>query len=388
VPLDTTKIGKGQVEVGQEVEGTKHVTTSDNTPPSTRKRLRILQIPIKSIVQSSDVQTRKKVLDPQASDEDARFIKSIKKHGVLIPVKVKPLNDGSEFQMVAGHRRLAACGLLGLDSIPAIIADGSEDDNEQTLYTVIENAHRKDLSDHEKALLVKELADRGLTQRQIAEEMNCSQSLIFYYLNYLEIQDKRVLNLVEEEKIGARRAVEIMNVPEAARSIVVNAIGSGIPFSEAIKLASATDQKNKERKIISSDTKEGGDRGSDSATGAKQRKSQKPTPFTKKKDPNKDERLAKILPVEDQYINVAAYAKANPDVHVYALAAWVRTKGNFEDGLASYNDTPKTITRKVNSIIKTSTSLAVYLSYAQADITEAEVQRLIACVFDPIAEKD
>jgi hypothetical protein len=42
----------------------------------------------------------------------------------------------------------------------------------------------------------------------------------------------------------------------------------------------------------------------------------------------------------------------------------------------------------VNSIIKTSISLAVYLSYAQADITEAEVQRLIACVFDPIAEKD
>jgi hypothetical protein len=41
----------------------------------------------------------------------------------------------------------------------------------------------------------------------------------------------------------------------------------------------------------------------------------------------------------------------------------------------------------MNSIVKTSASLAIYLSYAHADITEAEVQRLIACVFDPIAEE-
>ena len=125
----------------------------------------------------------------------------------------------------------------------------------------------------------------------------------------------------------------------------------------------------------------------ESDTGAKQTKSQKPISSSEKRDPNIDERLAKLLPVEDQFINVTEYAKGNPDIQVYALAAWVRTKGNFEDGLDSYNDTPKTITRKMNSIIKTSTSLAIYLSYAHAEITEAEIQRLIACVFDPIAEE-
>ena len=387
MPLDTTKIGKGQVEVGHEVEGAKYATPPDNPPPATGKRIRILQIPIKSIVQPSDVQTRKKALDPQESDEDARFINSIQKHGVLIPVKVEPLNDGSEFKMVAGHRRLEACLLLGYTAIPGIIADQDEDNDDHTLYTVIENAHRKDLSDPEKAYLAKELVDRGLTQSQIAEEMNCSQPLISNLLKYLEIKDKGVLKLVEEEKIGARRAVEIINVSEAARSIVVNAIGSGIPFSEAIKLASASISKSKEEKKNVSDTGEGEDQASNSATGAKQRKSQKSNTPRNNKDPNKDGRLSKVLPVDDQYVKVIAYAKANPGVHIYALAAWARTKGNFKDGLDSYNATPKTITRKVNSIIKTISSLAIYLSYAQADITEAEVQRLIACVFDPIAEE-
>ena len=385
MPLNTAKIRRGQAEVSTQVEGGEHATSSEKTQSSSQKRLRILQIPIKSIVQSSDVQTRKKALDPQTSDEDARFVKSIEKHGVLIPVKVKPLDKSGTFQMVAGHRRLAACALLGFVTVPGIVAGQDEDSNEQTLYTVIENAHRKDLSDPEKAYLAKDLVDRGLTQRQIADEMNCNQSYISYYLNYLEIKDKSILKLVDEGKIGARYAIEIMNVPETVRSIIIGAINSGVSYSEAIKLAKGSGVNNKEEKVIDSDANDGGDPMPESDTGAKQRKSQEPISSSEKRDPNIDERLAKLLPVEDQYITVTEYAKGNPDIQVYALAAWVRTKGNFEDGLDSYNDTPKTITRKMNSIIKTSASLAIYLSYAHADITEAEVQRLIACVFDPIA---
>ena len=384
MPLDTEKIRRGQAEVSTQLEGGELATTSEKTQSSSQKRLRILQIPIKSIIQSSDVQTRKKALDPQTSDEDARFVKSIEKHGVLIPVKVKPYDKSGTFQMVAGHRRLAACALLGFVTIPGIVARQEENSDELTLYTVIENAHRKDLSDPEKAYLAKDLVDRGLTQRQIADEMNCNQSYISYYLNYLEIKDKSILKLVDEGKIGARYAIEIMNVPETVRSIIISAINSGVSYSEAIKLANGSGVKHNEENVIDSDADDGGDPMPESDTGAKQRKSQEATSSSEKRDPNIDERLAKLLPVEDQYINVMEYTKGNPDIQIYALAAWVRTKGNFEDGLDSYNGTPKTITRKMNSIVKTSASLAIYLSYAHADITEAEVQRLIACVFDPI----
>jgi ParB family chromosome partitioning protein len=121
------------------------------------------------------------------------LVQSVREHGIVVPVIVRP--DGDRYQLIAGHRRVAAARQAGLTEIPAVVR--AEADLAAMELTLIENLHRQDLSPLEEADGYYTLAQLGLTQKQIADKLGVSQPLVSKRLKLLMLPDV------------ARRAVEL-----------------------------------------------------------------------------------------------------------------------------------------------------------------------------------
>ena len=112
---------------------------------------------------------------------------SIKEHGVLQPILVRPIGD--RYEIVAGERRYKGAVLAGLSTIPAIVIDSNDKDSAE--IALIENVQRQDLNPIEEAISYKKILDMGyLTQEQLASKLGMSQSAI--------ANKKRLLNLTDE----------------------------------------------------------------------------------------------------------------------------------------------------------------------------------------------
>ena len=132
-------------------------------------------------------------------DEEAlsELADSIKKHGLLQPIVVRPMSNGN-YQIVAGERRWRACRIAELYDVPVIIKDF--DDREYMEVALIENLQREDLNAVEEALGYKTLMDRyGLTQEEISETVGKSRSAVANALRLLKLSE----NELEALKIGA-----------------------------------------------------------------------------------------------------------------------------------------------------------------------------------------
>ena len=104
-------------------------------------------------------------------DEEAlaELADSIQKHGLIQPIVVRPLTNGT-YSIVAGERRWRACRMAGLSSVPVIIRE--LDDQEYMEIALIENLQREDLNAVEEALGYRALIDNHhLTQEQVAESV-------------------------------------------------------------------------------------------------------------------------------------------------------------------------------------------------------------------------
>ncbi len=132
-------------------------------------------------------------------DEEAlsELADSIKKHGLLQPIVVRPMSNGN-YQIVAGERRWRACRIAELYDVPVIIKEF--DDREYMEVALIENLQREDLNAVEEALGYKTLMDRyGLTQEEISETVGKSRSAVANALRLLRLNE----NELEALKIGA-----------------------------------------------------------------------------------------------------------------------------------------------------------------------------------------
>ena len=91
---------------------------------------------------------------------------SIHAHGLLQPIVVRTLADG--YELVAGHRRLAAVQALGWARVPAVVREPNEDD--AYILTLVENLQREDLSPKEEAEALEVLVrERGWSTRQVGQ---------------------------------------------------------------------------------------------------------------------------------------------------------------------------------------------------------------------------
>jgi ParB family transcriptional regulator, chromosome partitioning protein len=143
---------------------------------------------------------------------------SIAVHGVLQPVVVRELADGS-YELIAGERRLRAARIAGLDRIPAIVRD--MDDAETSLeLALIENLQREDLNAIETARAYRELIDRfGLTHEAVARQVGKSRVAVSNSLRLLELaQETRDAILDGRITEGHGRALAAITIPELQRA--------------------------------------------------------------------------------------------------------------------------------------------------------------------------
>lgn len=133
---------------------------------------------------------------------------SIKEHGVIQPIIVRPIDD--KYEIVAGERRFKASALAGLTMIPSIILDLEDKDSIE--YALLENVQREDLSAIEEAITYKKILDMGyITQVQLAQKLGKSQSAIANKLRLLKLCDE-VQEALMERKISERHARSLLKI--------------------------------------------------------------------------------------------------------------------------------------------------------------------------------
>jgi ParB/RepB/Spo0J family partition protein len=116
---------------------------------------------------------------------------SIRANGVLqaLTVVELPEEDGQPvYGVVAGERRLTAARQIGLDEVPCLVRD--LDERQRTVAMLVENLQRQDLDPLEEASGIQRLVAMGLSQRQIAGELGCSQSHVSKRLALLGLPDE------------------------------------------------------------------------------------------------------------------------------------------------------------------------------------------------------
>lgn len=142
----------------------------------------LLEIPITSIYPST-LQPREE-FSGEALEE---LVNSVKQHGVVHPVLVRP--KGQNYELVAGERRWRAAQLAGLSSIPALVKELN--DLQALEISLVENLQREDLNPLEVARALKELMEKfHLTQEEAAERIGKSRSEVANLLRLLNLPSK------------------------------------------------------------------------------------------------------------------------------------------------------------------------------------------------------
>lgn len=135
---------------------------------------------------------------------------SIQKDGLLQPILVRPLEDGT-YQIIAGERRWQASKLAGLRQVPIRVKEASDD--KALELALIENIQRSDLNPIEEAYGYRRMMERlNMTQAEVAQAMSKGRSTVANALRLLELPEE-AQQLLFEEKITAGHARAILSIP-------------------------------------------------------------------------------------------------------------------------------------------------------------------------------
>ena len=185
---------------------------------STQEMLTENELPINEIIPNRD--QPRKTFDEAALEELAE---SIKQHGVLQPLLVRPIPSGG-YQLVAGERRWRACRMARLNKVPVVIKELT--DTETMEIAIIENLQREDLNPIEEAEGLQALIDKcGYTQEEVAASVGKSRPAIANSLRLLRLpQEVRDMTKNGEISAGHARALLAFDndaiMLEAAKNIV------------------------------------------------------------------------------------------------------------------------------------------------------------------------
>jgi ParB family chromosome partitioning protein len=169
------------------------------------KSLGIRHVPVERIVPNPE---NPRLLFEEAALEE--LASSIREHGVLQPILVRPMGDG--YQLVAGERRWRAAIRAGLQTIPALVEE--LDDDAALEIAVIENLQREDLSPLEEATMYdKMVTEHGYSIRKLAQKLGKDKG---YLENRLRLADapEEIRALVSVRKDTLSHAYELMKVQD------------------------------------------------------------------------------------------------------------------------------------------------------------------------------
>lgn len=135
---------------------------------------------------------------------------SIKNHGLMQPITVREIGDS--YQLIAGERRLKASKLIGLEEIPAVIIEVSNQDS--AVLALIENLQREDLNFIEESQAYYDIMqDYGYTQQQLAKSIGKNQSTVANKLRLLKLPDN-IIKVVLEKELSERHARALLKLPD------------------------------------------------------------------------------------------------------------------------------------------------------------------------------
>ena len=169
---------------------------------------------------------------------------SVGKHGILQPLLVRPMADGS-YQIVAGERRWRAARMAGLSEVPVVIRELS--DRETAELALIENLQREDLNPMEEALGYQHLIEQyDLTQEQVATAVNKSRPAVANAMRLLKLPAS-VSQMVSEGTLSAGHARALLALEDetamhtAAKICIEQDLS--VRAAEALVKAHKADQK-------------------------------------------------------------------------------------------------------------------------------------------------
>jgi ParB family chromosome partitioning protein len=170
----------------------------------------------------------------QSDEEMKRLIESIQKFGTLTPALARPLPEGG-YELISGHRRLAACQVLGIETMPVIIREMSDD--EAVIAMVDANLQREHILPSEKAFAYKmkldaikhqgkasvQVAEKLLSVEKVADDAGESKDQVRRYIR-LTYLIPELLEMVDENKIAFNPAVEISYLEQSEQRVLLNAM--------------------------------------------------------------------------------------------------------------------------------------------------------------------
>lgn len=165
----------------------------------------------------------------------AELADSIRAHGVLQPLLVRPSADGS-YRLVAGERRYRAARMAGLSEVPVTVREMT--DEEESVFALIENLQREDLNAIEEAEGLKQLIESyGLTQEQAASRVGKSRTAVTNALRLLNLPQS-VTVLVKDGKISMGHARALLSVADETELLRIAdlIVQSGISVRETERL--------------------------------------------------------------------------------------------------------------------------------------------------------
>ncbi|MBL8863607.1 MAG: ParB/RepB/Spo0J family partition protein [Planctomycetes bacterium] len=126
----------------------------------------------------------RRVFDPSALDE---LTESVRQHGVLQAIVVRPLGDG--YELIAGERRTRAARAAGLQVIPAVLRPDVSD-SQMLELALVENVQRQDLDPMERARGFRQMAEQlSLTQEQVADRVGLKRATVANHMRLLELPE-------------------------------------------------------------------------------------------------------------------------------------------------------------------------------------------------------
>ena len=210
----------------------------ENEIISSTPKSEIVDIPL-SEIRSNPYQPRVH-FDEESLNELAESIKGI---GVLEPIIVKKSIKG--YELIAGERRTKASRIAGMETIPAIIKDYT--DQEMMEIAILENIQREDLSPIEEAQAYKNYMDRvGVTQEEVANKFKKSRSYITNLLGLLKLP-KDIQKEVSKHNISMSHARVLSKLDDEEQiEVLANKIKSeGLSVRELEDLSQTTELKKK-----------------------------------------------------------------------------------------------------------------------------------------------
>jgi len=161
-------------------------------------------------------------------EELSELAASIQKNGILQPLIVTTAAEPGKYTLIAGERRLLAAGIAGLDTVPVILREASE--QHRLELALIENVQRTNLTPLESAEAYRQLADDfNLSHEQIAQQLGKSRVAITNTLRLLKLPDDARQSLANGEiSEGHARVLLSLPTPQAQSAALHSILKHGL----------------------------------------------------------------------------------------------------------------------------------------------------------------